>query len=182
VHNVVVLDENPEGQEGPWITYARMVTLRTPKHLTGVETGIPSLTYRAWYEAQFGAEAWEKLDKIPRADWMEYLRWLRAVLELPVRNEAKVVRIEPEGFGLFRVMLAGGDVVLARKVVLATGDTGWRGMACATVRERGTTGGALRAFQQRVRLFAVGRQADRDSWVRRFGVRQCPACAGRGGG
>jgi|GEM_PF-22972 OHCU decarboxylase len=124
VHNVVVLDENPEGQEGPWITYARMVTLRTPKHLTGVETGIPSLTYRAWYEAQFGAEAWEKLDKIPRADWMEYLRWLRAVLELPVRNEAKVVRIEPEGFGLFRVMLAGGDVVLARKVVLATGIQG----------------------------------------------------------
>jgi OHCU decarboxylase len=124
VHNVIVLDENAEGLEGPWITYARMVTLRTPKHLTGIETGIPSLTFRAWYEAQFGAEAWERLEKIPRADWMAYLRWLRVVLELPVRNDAKVVGIASEGVGLFRVMLAGGDVVLARKVVLATGIQG----------------------------------------------------------
>jgi len=35
VSNVVVLDENPEGLEGPWVTYARMVTLRTNKALTG---------------------------------------------------------------------------------------------------------------------------------------------------
>jgi len=124
VHNVIVPDENPEGLEGPWVTYARMVTLRTPKHLTGVETGIPSLTYRAWFEAQFGGEAWEKLEKIPRADWMAYLRWLRGVLALPVRNDAKVAAIEPAGSGLFRLALADGGVVLARKVVLATGIQG----------------------------------------------------------
>ena len=124
VHNTIVLDENPEGREGPWITYARMVTLRTPKHLTGVETGVPSLTYRAWYEAQFGAEAWDKVEKITRADWMAYLRWLRAVLELPVRNEAKVVKIEAAGAGLFRLSLADGAELLARKVVLATGIQG----------------------------------------------------------
>ena len=35
VTNVVVLDENPAGLEGPWVTYARMVTLRTNKALTG---------------------------------------------------------------------------------------------------------------------------------------------------
>jgi hypothetical protein len=35
VTNVLVLDENPAGLEGPWVTYARMVTLRTNKALTG---------------------------------------------------------------------------------------------------------------------------------------------------
>lgn len=35
VTNVLVLDENPAGLEGPWVTYARMVTLRTNKSLTG---------------------------------------------------------------------------------------------------------------------------------------------------
>lgn len=35
VTNVCVLDENPEGLEGPWVTYARMWTLRTNKSLTG---------------------------------------------------------------------------------------------------------------------------------------------------
>lgn len=124
VLNTIVLDENAAGREGPWITYARMATLRTPKHLTGVETGVASLTYRAWFEAQFGAEAWDRLDKIPRSDWMAYLCWLRAVLDLPVRNEARVARIEPAGAGVFRLALADGGEVLARKVVLATGIQG----------------------------------------------------------
>lgn len=125
VHNTLVLDENPAGREGPWITYARMATLRTPKHLTGVETGVPSLTYRAWFEVQHGAEAWEALDKIPRADWMAYLRWLRGVLALPVRNDARVEKIAPAGPGLFALNVAGEAVpVLARKVVLATGIQG----------------------------------------------------------
>lgn len=34
------------GKEGPWATYARMVTLRTPKHLTGLDYGMPSLTFQ----------------------------------------------------------------------------------------------------------------------------------------
>lgn len=40
ISNILVLDENPEGFEGPWETYARMVTLRTPKHLTSIDLGI----------------------------------------------------------------------------------------------------------------------------------------------
>lgn len=124
VNNVLVLDENPAGREGPWITYARMRTLRTPKHLTGIDLGVPSLTFRAWYEAQFGAGAWDALGKIPRPMWMEYLRWYRRVLDLPVRNDAKVVAIDPLAPGLFRVALADGAVLTARKVVLATGIQG----------------------------------------------------------
>ncbi len=123
VSNILVLDENPAGYEGPWDTYARMMTLRTPKHLTAIDMGLPSLTFRAFWEAQHGRAGWDALDKIPRRDWMAYLRWYRAVLKLPVRNDARVTLIEPLG-GRFRLHLAEGAPLLARKVVLATGIQG----------------------------------------------------------
>jgi cation diffusion facilitator CzcD-associated flavoprotein CzcO len=44
VRNVAVVDASAEGREGPWVTYARMQTLRSPKHLPGPALGIPSLT------------------------------------------------------------------------------------------------------------------------------------------
>ncbi|RYM00241.1 NAD(P)/FAD-dependent oxidoreductase [Sporolactobacillus sp. THM7-7] len=128
VSNILVIDENPEGLEGPWVTYARMMTLRTPKDLTPIDCGVPSLTCRSWWEAQFGPESWESLDKIPRGEWMNYLRWYRKVLHLPVLNEVKLKLIEPVRKGLHRLHLAGAgapsDVILARKVVLATGIQG----------------------------------------------------------
>ena len=45
---------SPKDFEGPWATTARMETLRSPKQLTGPALGLPALTFRAWYEAQFG--------------------------------------------------------------------------------------------------------------------------------
>ena len=47
VSNILVLDKSEEGQEGPWLTYARMHTLRSPKHFTGPDLDIPSLTYQS---------------------------------------------------------------------------------------------------------------------------------------
>src|ERR671933_347338 len=84
------------GQEGPWITFARMRTLRTPKHVTGPDLGVPSLTFQAWYEAQHGAAAWAALGQVPREQWMAYLSWYRRVLDLPVKNGTRVERIVPE--------------------------------------------------------------------------------------
>jgi FAD-dependent urate hydroxylase len=128
ISNILIIDENPEGFEGPWETYARMVTLRTPKHLTSIDLGVPSLTYRSWWEAQFGPESWEAMDKIPRGDWMKYLRWYRNVLNLPVKNEVRLRLIEPteEGIHLLHIEGAGApsDKLLARKVILATGIQG----------------------------------------------------------
>jgi len=123
VRNLLVLDENPAGYEGPWDTYARMITLRTPKSLTPIDHGIPNLTFRAFWEAQHGADGWDALGKIPRGDWMAYLRWYRQTLAIPVRNEAKVIGLEPAG-DLHRVALASGEILLARKVILATGIQG----------------------------------------------------------
>src|SRR5208282_262273 len=65
VGNVLIIDQRPVGREGPWITCARMATLRSPKQLTGPDLGVPSLTFRSWYEAVAGFEAWDRLDKIP---------------------------------------------------------------------------------------------------------------------
>ena len=128
VSNILVIDENNEGLEGPWETYARMVTLRTPKHLTSIDLGIPSLTFRSWWEAQFGVEGWEKVDKIPRGDWMNYLKWYRQILQLPVQNEVKLTLIEPLEKGLHRLHIKRNgktsSTLLARKVILATGIQG----------------------------------------------------------
>ncbi|ALC83055.1 MULTISPECIES: flavin-containing monooxygenase [Bacillus] len=128
VSNILVIDENPEGLEGPWETYARMVTLRTPKHLTSIDLGVPSLTFRSWWEAQFGPQGWEEVDKIPRGDWMNYLRWYRKVLNLPVMNEVKLKQIEPTEERIYRLHIEGAgapsDTLLARKVILATGIQG----------------------------------------------------------
>ncbi len=48
LHAIRQIDRRPAGLEGPWLTYARMEMLRSPKHLTGPAMGIPDLTFRAW--------------------------------------------------------------------------------------------------------------------------------------
>lgn len=125
IRNVRIIDRNPEGQEGPWVTYARMETLRSPKTLTGPASGLPALTFQAWYRAQFGQGAWDSLDKIPRPMWMEYLSWYRRVMRIPVENGIALDRVEPEG-ALLRLHLsgAGQGTVLTRKLVMATGRDG----------------------------------------------------------
>lgn len=126
----VIFDQSPRGFEGPWATTARMETLRSPKQLTGPALGLPALTFRAWFEAQFGTAAWEALDKIPRLQWMDYLRWYRDVLNIDVRNEHRVTSVTPRDDGLVALAIssaAGDDIVYARQVVLATGRDGLGG-------------------------------------------------------
>lgn len=130
--SVVAYDESLAGREGPWATTARMETLRSPKHLAGPALGIPSLTFRAWFEAQFGRAEWEALDKIPRLQWMDYLRWYRDVLKLPVRNGHRVTDVLPRADGLVELGLEVEGRALrawARRVVVATGRAGLGGPA-----------------------------------------------------
>jgi thioredoxin reductase len=126
----VIYDQSPKDFEGPWATTARMETLRSPKTLTGPALGFPALTFRAWFEAQFGLDAWEALDKIPRLQWMEYLRWFRRVMQLDIRNEHRVLAVQPRADGIVALQLqspAGTSTVLARRVVVATGRDGLGG-------------------------------------------------------
>ncbi len=126
IGSVVVLDENPEGQEGPWVTFARMITLRTLKFLTGPDLGLPSLTFRAWHEAQYGKHSWEALVRIHKDEWMRYLVWFRDTQHLPVRNDVRLEAVEPRGDLLALHLLNGGkrEIALTRKLVLATGIEG----------------------------------------------------------
>jgi cation diffusion facilitator CzcD-associated flavoprotein CzcO len=127
VTSILVLDKADEGREGPWLTYARMPTLRSPKDYTGPDLDIPSLTYQAWHEAKFGEASWRDLDLIPREYWADYLLWYRRVLELPVRNGCEVTDIAPAANDLLHVTIRnprGEETLYARKIVLATGQEG----------------------------------------------------------
>lgn len=128
VLRILVVDAKPEGKEGPWKDFARMVTLRTPKHVTGPDLGIPNLTFQAWYEAQYGADGWTNLKLIPKELWADYLAWYRRVLGLPVRNGVKVGALKwnpgAQAWEAPATTPAGTEVFLARKVILATGIDG----------------------------------------------------------
>ncbi|MGO4853280.1 NAD(P)-binding domain-containing protein [Phaeovulum sp. W22_SRMD_FR3] len=130
VDNVVLYDAAPMGFEGPWETFARMQTLRSPKTLAGPCLGLPALTFRAWYEAQWGEAAFDALDKIPKGMWMDYLRWYRRVLALPVVNDTQVTEIRDAGDDRIAVTLRGPQgtrVEHCRHLVLATGRSGLGG-------------------------------------------------------
>ena len=130
ITNSITYDTAPAGQEGPWVTFARMETLRSPKSLQGPALGLASLTFRAWYTAQWGKAAWQALDKIPKEIWMNYLVWYRRVLNLPVQNGVRVTAIEPAG-SLIALTLEGAAParVYTRRLVLATGRSGLGGVA-----------------------------------------------------
>lgn len=133
VGRLLLVDENPLGRAGPWLNFARMRTLRTPKYLTGPDWGVPSLTPRAYYEAQFGAGSWESLGLIPKELWASYLDWYRETLGIPVEAETRVGPLDYDArercFSLPCTGKAGQKQLLARRIVLATGIDGsgeWR--------------------------------------------------------
>lgn len=127
ITNIIAFDACEEGNEGPWRTYARMDTLRTPKYTTGPDCDIPSLTFQAWYEAQHGEKKWQAIDFIPRLEWAAYLLWLRHFLKLPIKNNTKVGTIrwvEQENCFAVPLVSEANREVYARKIVLATGIQG----------------------------------------------------------
>ena len=119
-----LIDRAPAGSEGPWLTFARMERLRSPKHLTGPAMGLPNLTFRAWHEAQHGAQTWEPLGRIPRTKWAEYMTWYARATGANVESGVALDRIE-RAEGCMAARLVGGngrtETVYARKIVLATG-------------------------------------------------------------
>ena len=126
VTNILVIDENPEGREGPWGTYARMPTLRTQKDVGGVDLGLPNLSLRAWFETQYGRRAWDALYKIPTDIWSRYLAWYRDVLGIPMRNDTRLTGFRPEN-GLIACAIMENEMqrtLWTRTLVFATGIEG----------------------------------------------------------
>jgi hypothetical protein len=140
IHNLLLLDAAPPGAAGIWRRFARMATLRTPKHVTGPELGFPSLSVRAWFEARHGEAAWEALGKIGRETWHDYLNWLARQLDLPTEHGWRVTALAPHDTGVLALTVEHEDGarrrVLARHVVLGTGMDGNGGWTIpAMVRE-----------------------------------------------
>lgn len=120
------IDAHEAGLEGPWLTYARMEFLRSPKHLTGPAQGMATLTFRAWWEAQYGSAGWEDLGYIVRGDWARYLAWYGRVTGSQIENATKLITLRPEQDHVCSQVdgPTGSEEILARHVVLATGRDG----------------------------------------------------------
>jgi cation diffusion facilitator CzcD-associated flavoprotein CzcO len=129
VRSLRIFDRAPEGFEGPWATTARMETLRSPPELSGPSFQFASLTFRAWFEAQSGAAEWGKLYRIPRLLWMDYLRWYRRMIDVPIENGTELIDIGGDGeLVLLTLRSASGTrKIAARRVVLANGRDGLGG-------------------------------------------------------
>lgn len=132
IDRVLVVDEGDDPNRiGPWKRYARMHTLRSPKHMKGIELDVPSLHVQRWFEACYGENAWKETNLIPRVDWNDYLVFYRWVTGVQVRHQCKVTGVhKPESCnGPFLVTMNRTDIpdvstqetVMARRVVFAMG-------------------------------------------------------------
>ena len=90
VRNVRILERASRAMKGrgspspAWTLYDRR------RHCRVQPSASPRLSFRSWYEASFGVEAWEALYKIENAVWVDYLSWLQRVLSLPVEHGVAV--------------------------------------------------------------------------------------------
>lgn len=128
IDDVVVIDAAPAEATGPWTTYARMHTLRTPKDIAWPTWGTPAVSPRAWFEAVYGVEAWDALEYFPTTAWHGFLQWYREVSSVLTVASTRVTALRTAGADdPLQLDLTGpdGDWTLdARHVVLATGIEG----------------------------------------------------------
>jgi cation diffusion facilitator CzcD-associated flavoprotein CzcO len=126
VGHVDVIDQAEPGQAGIWRTIARMHQLRTPKTLAGPEQSNVALGFRAWFETLNGPVAFDKLERIPRLVWADYLDWYRETTGTAVRYRTRLLEVEPQGDVLRLHLQSDGQrrVETTRKLVFANGYAG----------------------------------------------------------
>ncbi|CAB4704579.1 MAG: SidA/IucD/PvdA family monooxygenase [Actinobacteria bacterium] len=126
IRDVLVIDAAAADATGPWASYARMHTLRTPKDALWPAWGVPAATPRAWFTATHGRAAWEELVQLPTSGWRDFLRWYREILEIEVSSGTSLTAIRPAAGALELELVdeRGPRTVRAARVVLATGIEG----------------------------------------------------------
>lgn len=115
-----IVSADPLGQEGPWRTFARMPTLRSPKTAPGPELGLPALTYESWHVARHGDAHYQALDLIATEDWAAYIDWFREAVGLTIETGRQVVDIDGDTDGVVTRFRDGGQMRV-RQLILATG-------------------------------------------------------------
>ena len=126
IARTLVIDAQPAGSTGTWSSHARMRTLRTPKGITGPELGVPSLSFRAWHAAVYGADAFDAVERIPLRDWSAYIGWYQRMVDVKPRYDTQAQALGPHGEAL-RIETSnrgGAGVLRCRKVILAMGMVG----------------------------------------------------------
>ncbi|MEL6263559.1 MAG: NAD(P)/FAD-dependent oxidoreductase [Cyanobacteria bacterium J06626_6] len=126
IERVRIFDRSRPGQEGPWRTFARNATLRTPKHVTGgLEWGIANLHFSRWCRARYGSDYWQRIRYIPRPLWADYLDWYGKILDLPIQNDTHIQDISwhasEQCFWLEALHQGKPERYKARFLVFATG-------------------------------------------------------------
>ena len=126
IKQVRIFDRCGPRQAGPWRSYARNATLRTPKNVTGgLDWGIPNLNFRRWCDACYGDDYWHSIRYIPRLLWADYLDWYSEVLALPTQHHTDVVDIHWQGnetcFHLKTLEAGRPNLQKARFINFATG-------------------------------------------------------------
>ncbi len=126
VTHVGVFDAAPKGAAGVWATTARMETLRTDKAISGIDQGIPALTFERWFAEQWGEAAYRTLGRIPRLMWQDYLDWFQRTVAVDIRHDMRLIDVDAAEVGLRLTFSHGGShsIVTARRLVLATGVDG----------------------------------------------------------
>ncbi len=153
--------------------------LRSPKELVGPALGFANLTFRAWFEAQFGRAAWDQVHRIPRLTWMDYLRWYRRMIDVPIENETELVDLAGDNDHVLLTLRSSAGV---RKVAARRRDPRQRPRRARRRLPAGTVQAArppvLRAFERADRFRKAARQDRRRDRRRRLGGRQRRRSAG----
>jgi FAD-dependent urate hydroxylase len=125
IRRLIVLDAQRSDRPGPWSSFARMRSLRSPKAVPGPECFNPMLTFKAWYCAKYSRAEYEQFRTIPVTAWCDYLAWYRAVLGIDTLSETNVTGIEWDADERCLRVTADScgvsSTFFARKVCLATG-------------------------------------------------------------
>ena len=120
VANIRVVSADAMGEEGPWRTFARMPTLRSPKQAPGPELGLPDLSYQSWHAACYSQADYDALGLIPTGHWADYLDWFRTATGIVVEPERQMTNLNGDAQSITGTF-ADGSEIRARQVVLATG-------------------------------------------------------------
>ena len=129
VRNILVIDRAPAGKEGPWVTFARMPTLRSPKDCRPVPTSASRASpSRPGTRPSMAPRPSPTCTSSRASTGTSTCKWYRRVLGLPVRNDVAATAIAPgrldDGGPCLLVTLSTGEVLATRKLVLATGQDG----------------------------------------------------------
>lgn len=120
VANVRVVSADAVGQEGPWRSFARMPTLRSPKEAPGPELGLPDLVYESWHTARYGQASYDALDLIPTQHWARYIDWFKQATGIVVEQNRRLVGLDGDAMKV-AASFDDGERIVARQVVLAMG-------------------------------------------------------------